>query len=541
MTDIFLKLINVSITAGWIVLCVVLLRFCLKKAPKWISCLLWAIVAVRLLIPVHFSSSLSVIPSAEVIPQDIVTSQTPAIDSGIPAVNYAVNPVFEEQAPAAFGLEQLLHYGAIIWLVGVGLLLLYGIISSLRLHLRVRASVQLHDRVYACDYVDFPFILGVLRPRIYVPSDLKKDQLPHVLAHEYAHLKRMDHLWKPLGYLLLSVYWFNPLLWVAYILLARDIEQACDEKVIQTMSNAQKKSYSVALAECGTQRKMVTVCPVAFGEVSVKTRIKGVLNYKKPAFWVIVASVAVCAVAAVCLLSDPTACKHDYQMEVVQEATCTEKGKACYTCNKCEHCYFKSTDLHAHTYDEGVVLTQPTCSAVGYLRKTCMDCGALTTVEIEKLPHTPGEVTVTKEPNCTDLGEGTTPCTVCGTVFTVAVASNDVHELVETVVKAPICGEEGEGLITCTRCSYEQKCIYEPLKHRFLYDHIVSETSSEYIWIITCEHCGKNDIATQWKPGNRGNSSSNPSPGIGYSNPSQIINNDGSNNGFPIIIWDPNG
>lgn len=538
MTQVFLKLLNISITAGWIVLGVVLLRLFLKKSPKWISCLLWAIVGLRLMVPFHFESPLSLIPSAEVIPHNITTSQTPAINSGIPVVNYVVNPVLEEQAPAAFSLETVLHYAAILWLAGVAVMLAVGLISYFRLWLKVRASVKLQARVYECDYVDFPFILGIFRPRIYLPSGMKTEQLPHVLAHEYAHLKRMDHLWKPLGYLLLSVYWFNPLLWVAYILLTRDIEQACDEKVIATMSNAQKKGYSIALAECGTQRRMVTVCPVAFGEVGVKTRIKGVLNYKKPAFWLIIASVAACSVAAVCLLTDPFPCIHSYKMQVVEEATCTHKGKVCYTCEKCEHCYFKSTAVHEHIYNEGVVITEPSCSQVGYLRKSCTDCGKVTTVEMEKLPHTAGEVTVTIEPNCTDYGQGTSACTVCGTVFNVSVAPNGVHVLEETVVKAPKCKEAGEGIIYCTRCSYEEKCVYEALKHHFEYTYIISEEEGHRTWLVTCSHCGKRDINSQWIPGG-GNSSSHYTAPNYWDDPSRQINRIDWSNGFPVIIWDP--
>lgn len=529
MSAIFLKLLNISITAGWIVLAVVLLRFFLRKAPKWISCVLWAIVALRLLIPFHFESHLSILPSAEVIPQDIATSTTPAINSGIPVVNSVVNPVLEEQAPAAFNLEVLLQWAAILWLVGMAVLFLYGIISSLVLHLRVRASVKLQDRVYECDYVDFPFVLGIVNPKIYIPSGMKPEQVEYVLAHEYVHLKRFDHLWKPLGYLLMSIYWFNPLLWGAYILLARDIEQACDEKVIKSMDNSQKKGYSIALAECGTQRRMVTLCPVAFGEVSVKTRIKGVLNYKKPTFWIIMVSIVACAVASVCLLTDPFPCIHDYQMQIVDDATCTEQGKECYTCTKCEHCYFKSTAICAHSYGEGVVLKQPTCAEVGYLRKTCSDCGAITTEQIQKLAHTPGEVTVTKAPNCTQQGEGTTPCTVCGTVFTVSIATNDDHDLKETVVKAATCEEAGEGLLTCTHCSYEQKCTYEQLDHHYEYSYILEKSKSSCTWIVTCPHCGDIEIAVTYNKGKK--TSKSPSfPKATWPGQSTC----------PIVIWDPN-
>ena len=536
MSSVFVRLVNISLTASWIILAVVLLRLFLKKAPKWISVLLWGIVAVRLLIPVHIHSHLSLLPSAEVIPQNITTTEIPTINSSIPLVNHVVNPALEETASRVGAVERVVEYAAMIWLVGIALLMLYSLITTLRLRHQVRASLKLRDNVYICDDVAFPFVLGVFKPRIYLPSGIAEEAVSHVLAHENAHIKRKDHWWKPLGFALVTLYWFNPLMWLAYILLSRDIEQAGDEKVIAGMDVTGKKHYSEALAECSTQRRMILVCPVAFGEVSVKSRIKGVLNYKKPAFWIIMAAVAACAVASVCLLTDPFPCFHDYRMQIVENATCTSKGKERYTCTKCDHCYFKSTEVCAHSYDGGVVLSQPTCSDVGYLRKTCTCCGALTTEEIAELPHTPGQVTVTKEPNCIQQGEGTTPCTVCGTVFVVALPVNDVHDLKETIVEPATCGVAGKGQITCTRCSYGQECIYEALKHHFEYTYIISEDEYSRVWCVTCSHCGKTDINYESIPG--GNSSNDYTPPT-YWDPGRQVNKIEWINGYPVIVWDP--
>ena len=290
MTPIFLNLLNVSILAGWTVLAILLLRLVLRKAPKWTVCLLWAILAVRLLLPFSFESSLSLLPSAQVIPTDITEAETPAIHSAIPELDSAVNPALLQSTTQEGSLETLLATLSIIWLVGMGIMLVYSAISWLLLRLKVGASLRLHDNVYLCDSIQSPFVFGVIRPRIYIPSGLDGEALQHVLAHEKAHIQRKDHLWKPLGYLLLSFHWFNPLLWIGYILLCRDIERACDEKVLKRIGDAGKVGYANALLECSTHRRMILTCPVAFGELSVSSRVKSALRYKKPAFWIIAAA-----------------------------------------------------------------------------------------------------------------------------------------------------------------------------------------------------------------------------------------------------------
>lgn len=310
MDAVFLKLLNMSITASWLILAVIAARFALKKAPKWMNCALWGLVGLRLLFPFSIESVLSLIPSAETVSPDILYSQTPEITSGIPAINGAINPVISGSLAPEVGasvnpIQILTAVSSVIWLVGVAAMLLYAAVSYLWMRRKVRASIHVREAVWICDDIKTPFILGIFKPRIYLPSGMDEGTEAHVIAHENAHLKRRDHWWKPLGFLLLAVYWFNPVVWLAYILLCRDIELACDEKVIRGMEKGDMLAYSEALYSCSVPRKMVMVCPLAFGEVGVKERIKTVLNYKKPAFWIIAGAVIACVVVAVCFLTSP--------------------------------------------------------------------------------------------------------------------------------------------------------------------------------------------------------------------------------------------
>ncbi len=311
MSTVFLKILNMSIAAGWLILAAVFLRLLLRKAPRKIVCLFWGLAGLRLVLPVSIRSLFSLIPSRDTVPADIALSPAPAIDSGIPAVNSAVNPIIGSFAPdpqtvaSVNPLQVIIPAAAIIWLAGACAMLLYALISYLKMRRTVTAAVPAGGRVYACDEVDSPFILGVFRPRIYIPSAMEGETLAAVLAHEEMHLKRRDHVWKPLAFLLLSVYWFNPLCWLAFILLSRDIEAACDEAVIRGMDKESLAAYSQALLDCSFPRRRIAACPLAFGEVGVKGRIKNVLNYKKPAFWLIIIAALACIVLTVCFLTDP--------------------------------------------------------------------------------------------------------------------------------------------------------------------------------------------------------------------------------------------
>ena len=310
MSEIFLEILNRSIASSWIILAVLVLRLLLKKAPKWIAVLLWAVVAVRLICPFSIESVLSLIPSAETVSPDIMYQDTPHITSGIPVINATVNPYIG----AHFGstpyysanpLQILIPSVAWGWLLGVIGMLGYALVSWWLLKRKLKTAVLLRDNIYQSENVPSPFVLGVIRPKIYLPFGMGEQETHHVIAHEKAHIRRKDHLWKPLGFFLLSVCWFNPLFWVAYILLCRDIELACDEKVIRELDTEQKADYSQALLTCSVKRPLISACPLAFGEVGVKERVKKVLSYKKPAFWLIIAAVVIGLIFAVCFLTDP--------------------------------------------------------------------------------------------------------------------------------------------------------------------------------------------------------------------------------------------
>ena len=310
MTGSFLKIVNMSLTASWLILAVLVLRFVLKKAPKWVNVLLWGLVGVRLVCPFSIESALSLIPSTETIRPEIMTEAEPSIESGIPAVNNVLNPIIEHNfAPApgasANPLQILLPILAAFWCAGVILLLLYAAISYFRLLRRVNTAVLFRDNIYQSENIASPFILGIIKPKIYIPFSLPEESLESVLAHEQAHLRRHDHWWKPFGFLLLAVYWFHPLMWLSYILLCRDIELACDEKVIRELGREARADYSQALLDCSADRRRITACPLAFGETDVKKRVKSVLHYKRPAFWIVTAALAACVVVVICFLTNP--------------------------------------------------------------------------------------------------------------------------------------------------------------------------------------------------------------------------------------------
>ncbi len=312
MSTLFLQIVNMSISASWIVLAVLLLRFFLNEVPKWTHVLLWGIVAIRLICPISFESSLSLIPSAETLPQDVISGPSFDVQTGIVPVDDRVNEYLGDRyfegvtVPAGNGADVMTML-AIIWLMGVLVLAAYMAISYWRLSRSVDSAVRLRGKIFQHESVSSPFVLGVLKPRIYLPFHMNEQDQEHVIAHEQAHILRKDHWWKPLGFLLLTIHWFNPLMWVAYVMLCRDIELACDEKVIKELNSSQRADYSQALVVCSVNRRLISACPLAFGEVGVKDRVKSVMNYRKPGFWLITASIAVCVIAAVCFLTNPPA------------------------------------------------------------------------------------------------------------------------------------------------------------------------------------------------------------------------------------------
>ncbi len=309
MAEIFQKALNMSIAAGWLILAVVALRFVLKKAPKRFVLLLWAVVGLRLALPWSIESALSLIPSAQTLPEGIMLERAPVLDTGISALNGAINPGFTaaftpELGASANPLQVLLPIAAALWMLGAAAMLLWALVSWLRLRKRVREAVRLEGNVYECEIAS-PFVLGLFRPRIYLPFSLENGERELVLAHERAHITAGDHIIKPLGWLLLAAHWYNPLVWLAYALFCRDIELACDERVVRGLSLSDRADYSQALLDLSRPRGGVRACPLAFGESSVKGRVKSVLSYKKPAFWLVLLAVVVCVGAAVCFLTDP--------------------------------------------------------------------------------------------------------------------------------------------------------------------------------------------------------------------------------------------
>lgn len=309
MSEFFLNIVNMSISASWIVLAVLLLRLLLKKAPKWINGILWGIVGLRLIMPFSFESIFSLIPSSETISK-APDSPRPHFESGVTIIDNQVNDYlgehyYEGVTRPTGHFADITTILAIVWIVGIVLLLAYTIISYSRVKNKIGTAVLLRDNIYQSENVVSPFVLGIIKPKIYLPFNMNEQDMSHVIAHENAHIHRKDHWWKPFGFLVLTLHWFNPLMWLGYVLLCRDIELACDEKVIKELNTEQKADYSQALLTCSVNRRMIAACPIAFGEVGVKNRVKSVLNYKKPTFWIVMTAIVASVVVAVCFLTNP--------------------------------------------------------------------------------------------------------------------------------------------------------------------------------------------------------------------------------------------
>lgn len=320
MTAAFIEIFNISISASWMILAVVLLRLCIKRLPRWITCVLWGMVAIRLLLPFSIAGPFSLLPSENTIPQEVLTETVPSIDSGITVLDEAVNPVLEEIAlspsvsvdPPADTDEQeplfakVFRIGMWIWLVGMLGFLMAAEISYLMLRWRLSDATIVDDRVRFSNRIDSPFVFGLFRPYVYLCPNLTEEQRRYVLAHENHHLKRLDYLSKPIAFCLLSVYWFNPFVWLAYILFCRDLEVSCDEGVIRSYDLEGRKAYATALLECRTNSRLASVCPVSFGEIGIKKRVKHVFSFRTPLLWVSIVALVCCLSLAGCFLMKPT-------------------------------------------------------------------------------------------------------------------------------------------------------------------------------------------------------------------------------------------
>lgn len=310
MDDVFLKLVNLSISASWLILAVLVLRVVLKKAPKWVMPLLWGVVALRLVCLFSIESALSLIPSAETIPSEIVTETREPVLYEQATLDIVTNPTLPSAAEVPVGVSRQqaqvdFNIYSVLWLAGMAALLVHALVSAGKLKRKLATAILLRDNIYESEFVDSPFVFGVVKPNIYLPMHMDEGTAAHVIAHERAHLARRDHWWKVLGYLVLALHWFNPLVWVAYILFCRDIELACDEKVVKGLDGAARADYSQALLSCAALGRAVAACPLAFGEGNIKTRVKSALHYKKPAFWVAAAAVLAVVIVAVCFLTNP--------------------------------------------------------------------------------------------------------------------------------------------------------------------------------------------------------------------------------------------
>jgi len=310
MDDVFLKLVNLSISASWLILAVLVLRVVLKKAPKWVMPLLWGVVALRLVCLFSIESALSLIPSAETIPSEIVTETREPVLYEQATLDIVTNPTLPSAAEVPVGVSRQqaqvdFNIYSILWLAGMSALLVHALVSAGKLKRKLATAILLRDNIYESEFVDSPFVFGVVKPNIYLPMHMDEGTAAYVIAHEHAHLARRDHWWKVLGYLVLALHWFNPLVWVAYILFCRDIELACDEKVVRGLDGAARADYSQALLSCAAPERAVAACPLAFGEGNIKTRVKSALHYKKPAFWVAAAAVLAVVIVAVCFLTNP--------------------------------------------------------------------------------------------------------------------------------------------------------------------------------------------------------------------------------------------
>ncbi len=313
----FLNHINISITASYIALAVILFRFLLKKAPKKYTCILWLLVAFRLILPNSdnmfiFTSIFSLIPSTEVLPNTLIDNTSPQfnINVGVEQIDKRINAFLDNRyaegvtVPANTG-SSLMNILGFVWIIVCIGILIYAVGSYIYLHRKTRASICVKGNTFICDYISTPFILGMVRPRILLPSALSEEESQYILAHEKAHLKRLDYVWKPIGLLLLAVHWFNPIMWISYILFCRDIELACDEYVIKNMNAEDKKTYSTVLLKFSIPKKLLSAYPLAFGEIGIRERIKAVFQYKKPAVITSILAVILCIVTALCFLANP--------------------------------------------------------------------------------------------------------------------------------------------------------------------------------------------------------------------------------------------
>lgn len=309
MTELFVKILNMSITASYLILAVLLLRILAKRIPQKYICLLWVLAAVRLVVPFELESAVSLIPSGRTVTKEIMTDYVPQIDSGIKVVDSTVNAAMTNAGAtttaSANPMQIYMGILSIIWVAGIAVMLLLCVISYVRLDYRLVNAKPQQGRIYRCDEITTPFVLGIFKPKIYLPSSID-EEFDHVVAHEEVHIRRFDHVTKLLAYLILMLHWFNPLVWVGFIMYCRDVELACDERVVREMTVEERKEYASALLHCSVKQSVLSICPLAFGEIGVRSRISKVLHFSKPTKAILLLTAAITAVIVICFMTNPT-------------------------------------------------------------------------------------------------------------------------------------------------------------------------------------------------------------------------------------------
>lgn len=308
LDKIFLQFLNMSFTASFVIVFVLFARLLLKKVPKIFPYALWSVVLFRLICPFSFESMFSLLPTkAQPISQDIVYMQIPQIDTGITYLNNAVNSILPAATPQASvnPLQIWIFIGSVLWIVGIAILLIYSFTTLVFLAKKLKTSILFRDNIFISPNIATPFVIGIFSPKIYIPANLSNTEREYILLHEQTHIKRLDHIIKLLSFFMLCLHWFNPLVWVGFFVSGKDMEMSCDETVIKKLGNEVKKDYSSSLLTLATSKRIVGGTPLAFGEGDTKGRIKNVLNYKKPSFWIIFMTVVVCTIMAVCFLTNP--------------------------------------------------------------------------------------------------------------------------------------------------------------------------------------------------------------------------------------------
>ena len=514
MAELLFAYLRISFSASIMILAVLLVRPLLRKAPRNITCLLWLLVALRLLIPFELESPISLQPRpvtepvniTELVPLPVTPTPELTHEAQPDSVPQVQQPVIDAQPDTSLNIEPETVI-TILWASGSLGLLIYAAISLAVLHHRVRDAVHCPDGAWESDRIADAFLLGYWKPRIYLPSVLPHRDRELIVAHERSHQSRGDQWWKLLGLVCLSVHWFNPLVWLGFWLMCRALEAACDEKLIQNLNLEQRKDYSMALLNSGKRMSGFLSYPVSFGEVNLKHRIKNVLSYRKPGLWVTLGAITLAAVIAVCFMTDPKECIHEFDSEVTAEATCMETGirtdicKLCeyststsipatghcyddgvvtlkascttegtltYHCSTCDHTRTESLPMAAHVFDAGVETQAATCSEKGVLTYTCKTCGKTETGTIDILAHSFGEKTVTKAPTCVSDGEISVSCTVCGhhELVEKTPKTND-HDYQNNVIRNPTCIDPGKGQKVCTLCGHSVDCDYDLTDHSY--------------------------------------------------------------------------